>query len=248
MYTVSILVALRIENPIFEVYFENFSFCLSALSKLEGGVAFSSKIPIKYDICIVDYGSISSYKDKIQQLVTQYNVNYTYVSSAMWSRARALNHAIDLCAGERAFIIDADTVLPADYIKHHLSSCYPKIYTVSLVYDSGKAAIKSDSYNDLRKQAGRIRPVGYSHFSAPVRWLKQHKFNNDYVGWGGEDDDIVLRLDRDGFKRKMVPYNPVHLYHAPYADLMKNYGKEEWYKKTLAENRRRYWKSRGRKK
>ena len=79
-------------------------------------------------------------------------------------------------------------------------------------------------------------------------WLKRNKgFNEKYIGWGGEDNDLWLRLRRSGIKPQEVKVHPYHLWHAYYGDIMASIGKRAAFKQMRQANRNRYFNLRDKK-
>lgn len=233
----SIILPIRVVNQVFDVYLENLYFCLSSLTSLQ-------TIGIDKECIVVDLGSLPKYSAVIKKAVEDNAFIYAYKDSPMWSRSRAMNVGILRATKERVFFIDADTVLPVEYLLEHQKYAADDNYTMNLVYDSAimDKNKKSSDVNILKQFSGKIRPGGWSHFSVNRSWLvKNGGYNEEYVGWGGEDNDIILRMKVSGLSYKILDCNPVHLYHPEYKDLMEKIGNGPWYKKQLKENRKRYF-------
>ena len=233
----SIIASIRIPRKEFEVYYENLTYCLDNLTQLE-------IIPnVEKEVVIVDYGSIEPYKTQLSTIVLNLGFNYVREEAKFWSRARSLNVGIFSSTGERVFFIDADTLLPKNYVKRHLEVATDKNYITNLVYDSQEKIDKCSDHSVMISKSGAVRPCGWSHFSVDRYWLKKLKgYNTDFIGWGGEDDDILFRLKKSGVSRvTFKDVTPVHLYHKGYKDLMKEVGQEKFYKDNLYKNRIRYW-------
>lgn len=234
----TIIVPIRISWPNFDIYLYNLQFCLDALSKLE------QIVDVKQEIIIVDYGSIPEYSSKIKELVDKYNFICIKKKADCWSRSRSINIGIRNATGERIFFIDADTILPPNYIQEHLNKATSTNYITNLVLDSSEKENKTSDWQDMISKGGNIRKGGYSHFSVDKLWLDIHNgYNEEYIGWGGEDDDILLRMDITGMERVVFDHvTPVHLWHPYYKDILKEIGHEDFYKINLKKNRERYWK------
>lgn len=233
----SIVASIRIPREEFRVYFENLTYCIENLTQLE------QIDNIEKEVVIVDYGSIESYKTQINDLVLKNNFTYVRAEAKFWSRARSLNIGIFSSTGDRVFFIDADTILPANYVRKHLEEANSSNYITNLVYDSQEQTDKCSDHSVMISKSGSVRPCGWSHFSVDRKWLVKLKgYNTDYIGWGGEDDDILFRLKKSGVSRvTFKDVTPVHLYHKGYKDLMKDVGQYKFYKENLHKNRIRYW-------
>jgi hypothetical protein len=236
----SIILAIRIDNTMFSEYFTNLNYCLESLNKV-------SKNNLSLERIIVDWGSLPDYSKKIQELVSRFNFSYWYSGATYWSRSQALNFAVSKVTGSRTLVIDADTVVPASYILDHLGKASTTNYTLSYVYNSlVKGEEKRADAKELKNLPGKMRYSGRSHIGVDTSWLKTNKYNNRYVGWGGEDDDLIVRMQLSGLKEIVVNSAPVHLWHNSYGNVMHALGKEsgKWYDENKAKNKSRFVKLR----
>lgn len=231
----SVLVPIRVVHEVFQVYLENLGYCLDALAALDSG-------GLEQEVVVVDYGSASPFSDTIKALATAHAFVYVRAEAESWSRARSLNIGIKNATGDRVFMIDADTLLPEKYIVENLAVATDKNYTVTLVFDSYEQTNKCSSAAIMKTRVGKIRGAGWSHIGVDRAWLVENNgYNPEYVGWGGEDDDIILRMEIKGVKRHQLHNNPVHLWHPLYGELMCRVGQKELYEKQKKENKARYF-------
>lgn len=82
-----------------------------------------------------------------------------------------------------------------------------RLYAINMPFVSKIIARKTH-----QKLAG-IRGCNMAFFKADA--LKVNGFNNDFVGWGREDSEFVLRLFNAGIKRAELKFGAIafHLYH-----------------------------------
>jgi glycosyltransferase involved in cell wall biosynthesis len=234
--SITILLPIRIDQSTFIEYFTNLSFCLEAVSRAD----YSN---YKREVIVVDWGSTEEYAKKIKDLVKSYKYAYMFSPASFWSRAHAFNFAIPRISGERTLVIDADTVIPRTYIMDHLKQATNSNYTLSFVFNSHvTVAEKSSDTNALMQKPGRVRTSGRSHVSMPSKWLKVNGYNKEYIGWGGEDDDLIVRMRLGGLHEVIVNSTPVHLYHPHYGDAMESISKDrgDWFEENRLANKKRF--------
>lgn len=237
----SIIVPIRIESPQFEIYLTNFKYCAENLTKIQPVTVYDKTFT--KEIIVSNYGSLDQYTTRIEETCKRHGFKYVYTNAEKWSRSKALNRGIGNATGCRLYIIDADAILPEDYFYHHLLNAHRGIYTVSLVYDSFERTNKSSNAADLRKLPGAIRIPGWSHIGVSHQWILDNgAYNEEYEGWGGEDDELIAHMHHNGLKRKKIDINPVHLWHPTYDALMTSIGKQKEYITDRETNRHRYWK------
>jgi predicted glycosyltransferase involved in capsule biosynthesis len=194
------------------------------------------------ELLLVDYGSIKPFDSEIKKLADKYEFKYIRGEGPIWSRSRSLNVGIAESKGENILFIDADCVIPNNYVKEHNKFITKKIFTYSPVYDTKQSVVRSSNIADLKIFAKKIRPGGISHMGIKRAWLKRNKgFNEQYRGWGGEDNDLWLRMKRSGMKPLAVSTYPYHLWHPPYGKLMEKIGKGKVFRKIRQQNRDRYF-------
>ena len=68
--------------------------------------------------------------------------------------------------------------------------------------------------------------------------IKVDGFDENYIGWGNEDDDLGHRLYQSGVSGKNVFFNqfPIHFYHTPFHDNGKRVN-SDYYKRRISEIR-----------
>ena len=240
MVTTTIIIPIRVSNSIYEVYLKNLEFSLAAASK--------QSIPC--ELILVDYGSHLDYIQKIQHMAFQVQFKYVRGEGSIWSRSKALNIGINNASGDYVLFVDADCVIPTMYASECSQLCGPSTFTISTYYDALPKTASTGNYaqlfQDIIAQGVKdTRYCGFSHICARRDWfIGSGGFNEEYSGWGAEDDEVNLRLKRSGYKERYTEVHPIHLWHPTYEQLMTQEGQKDLYDKLLQENRTRYYKLR----
>lgn len=203
----------------FEVYFKSLRYAMEALA---------NQVGVTVERILVDYHSDAKFVKDMKELCRVYDFRYVRKEVAddevkeefgkIWSRGRALNAGISEARGEWVLFVDADCVVPANYVLAHVKACTNSAYTYALVHDSKEGIEPSGDYSELKKQASpltNLRRAGFSHMCVSRRWLEENGgFDERYIGWGAEDDELWLRIQESGIKKTHLKVvTPIHLWH-----------------------------------
>jgi len=69
------------------------------------------------------------------------------------------------------------------------------------------------NFKELHSLGRQFEPDLGGLFIMNNKILNENKFNEDFIVWGGEDNDLSYRLQGKGFKKKLLPIVPYHLPH-----------------------------------
>lgn len=157
--------------------------------------------------------------------------------------ARARNLAIAAASGDYLIFIDGDMLLNRHFIADHIRAAQPDSFIQGMRIRADQALtdrILRDRMTDIgpfepglaeRKFLFRSRLLSRLEYR-PIRSLRRmgscnqgywrehllhvNGFNEDFVGWGQEDDEIAVRLLNCGYKRRLLKFygNAIHLHHA----------------------------------
>ena len=233
----SIIIPIRVVRPIYEVYLVNLPYALGAAAAQD----------MAAERILVDYGSHADYVQKIMSIAKENKFVYVRAEGEVWSRSKALNVGIKSAKGRCIFFVDADCVIPVSYINVNVGAINSAAFTFCPVYDSKKDIALTGSYVELLKCVRgqgvmTTRPDGFSHMGVLSSWFTAHGgYNEAYEGWGGEDNDLFVRLTRSGVRARQTSVNPIHLWHPTYEQLMTKDGKKEVYDRLLTQNRTRFF-------
>lgn len=237
MKKASIIIPIQVVSDHFTIFLDHLDFSLYAVS-------------VQNTPCekiLVDYISHKKFVPMIKGCANKYGFKYVRAEhkDPLWSRSRSLNFGIDAATGNVYMMIDSDCVIPKNYVKQHLKAVNKNTVTFSPFYDTTEKIVKSGDYNKLFAQKNCIvglRPSSYSHVAIPRPWLKKYGgYDNAYRGWGGEDDDLMVRFKRSKVVVKRIKTYPIHLWHPTWRELMKSAGMDKVQRDTLKENRNRFW-------
>jgi glycosyltransferase involved in cell wall biosynthesis len=183
-----------------------------------------------FDVLLVDDGSSDGTGEAIARFAPRCDLKFFYLPrTASSSAGAARNHAIDQADGEVTIIIDADGIPPRDFVQSHLDlhRLRPDLVAVGFrnrlkqgMVDpqrlrSGELsqALPSIAFVDARFEllerysgnAGNISGFWNLFFSCNASARTEHlrnagRFDTGFKGWGLEDCDLGLRLQKLGLK------------------------------------------------
>ena len=156
--------------------------------------------------------------------------------------AAARNRAIAAARGNYIVIIDGDMLLHSDFIKDHKAMAIEGTFIQgSRVWLSQENTFRRFISRDISVsifQRGLENRKSALHFPLLTRWLdfkssslgsikscnmsffrndciQANGFNEDFIGWGREDSEFVVRLINRGILRRNIRYSAIafHLWH-----------------------------------
>ena len=206
------------------------------------------------ELIITDDGSSQQILDYIADLIPKasFKIKHIYQEDKGFRKTRALNNGVINSEGELLVFCDQDLIFGEEYIEYmekniilkkiELSNKYeellkdlPKNYLES-VNKTLKTDRKRRILNILKLSKRGIKLVGMSYAVMKSDYLKVNGYDENYNGWGEEDDDFGNRLYVAGVKGKELktPNMQIHLWH--YSDPTKKHSmNEEYYYKRKKE-------------
>ena len=189
-------------------------------------------------ILICDDGSTPSTKNIINVFQNRLPLVHCWQPDTGFRAARCRNLALSKVSCEYLILIDGDCILPSTFIESHLALKQPnKIIAGSrnLLSESESEkflknfseAKRHSAFNDRKfyrlklgflrdlrpKNWASVRTCNMSLYSRKM--LAINGFDENYVGWGLEDSDLVVRLIQYGLTIRSGRYATCvnHLYH-----------------------------------
>jgi len=152
----------------------------------------------EFKVVFIDYGSSASVASEIKKLISNYSFvtyHYTYCSSQLWSRSKAINIGLHLVKTDFVFIADIDMIFSPDFVQTMENIKSPK---QSVFF---KVGFLSEKETQIHKQFQDYEIVhesspgaqGLSLFPTEAL-LKIRGFDEFFHLWGSEDEDVHARL------------------------------------------------------
>lgn len=206
-------------------------------------ISVSKQTILPAEVIIADDGSGKDTADLIKNWQANYPVPliHSWQEDNGFRLAENRNKAIAQAKSEYIVIIDGDMVLEKHFIQDYMDAARPGWFiqggrvitnpkSSSLILDkkqqlnffspdlgNRKNAIRSKTlskiFSQKRNNTNSVRGCNMGFWKQDL--IKVNGFNNDFVGWGREDSEIVIRLLNAGLNRLYLKFAAVayHLYH-----------------------------------
>jgi len=192
------------------------------------------------EIIVADDGSTLETKDMIDNFKltnSKLNIIHSWQEDKGFRAAKSRNRAIAISKSEYIILTDGDTILNKYFVEDHIK-CAKKGYFIQgqrvllnkhytqLTLKNGyfnkkpllnKNAIRSSILSKILSQITTnlksIKTCNMSFFKKDC--IDVNGFNEDFIGWGREDSEFVVRLYNIGIKRINLRFKAIlfHLYH-----------------------------------
>ena len=180
-----------------------------------------------FQVIFVDYGSSERNSEATRETLSSFPfVEYFYVAhpGLLWNKSKAFNYGIRKSESEYIVTADIDVIFHPEFVENTRRIASTENYTVfSYAYLQ-----KKESKDVSKREFSELKPshTGYITGSGvyPKVFLEKiHGFDEFYHFYGSEDEDLFLRLEHAGLKRKKEEMNMLaHQWHPRYPFEEKN--------------------------
>ncbi|RNC79801.1 MAG: glycosyltransferase [Winogradskyella sp.] len=170
---------------------------------------------LDYEIVIIEDGSTNSSKDVVSNYINRLHISYYYKTNSGPGDSR--NYGMQKAKGNYYIILDSDVILPENYlieVNEYLKSSFYHCF--------GGPDAAHESFTNLQKainftMTSFLTTGGIRGGSEKINKFQPRSFNMGLskeafkatLGFGkihpGEDPDLVLRLQKLGYKTTLIP-------------------------------------------
>lgn len=195
----------------------------------------------KYEIIIADDGSFDETQRTIKELQSKHdNIRYCFQEDKGFRAGQARNLGASIAKGDYLIFFDQDIIPHPNTIQHYIK--HLRQYDVVLGYTSGYYSKKQHNTSDFSQDFNRIKiqkefrhdiffddkgntsslnNTLWQNFVSNNYGIKKEVFlkeqyNNQFSGWGGEDEEYGYRLQKKGYS--IVLKKDCLAYHLPHED------------------------------
>ena len=223
-----------------------------ALSLVLDSLKIQSQLPD--EVLIADDGSDDATKQLIDEFrqTFQIPIKHIWQEDLGFRKSMILNKTIAQAEADYIIQIDGDCIMHKDFIKDHIKNSKPNVYLYGsrvhilpryvdrvikqqLIYFNIFSKETKDRSRNLhiplfanfytpQKKTKRVRGCNFSYWKNDV--IAINGYDENYEGWGSEDDDISIRLSNLGLLAKKLRYIAIvyHIFHThpPKVNIGKN--------------------------
>ena len=196
------------------------------------------------EVVIADDGSDTITQDLITNFQKSSNLNiiHSWQKDKGFRVAKSRNKAIVKSSGDYIILVDGDVILHRKFIQDHINNAQANYFVqgsrvlltedeTNKIFDSKTISFSFFS-SGLKNRKNAIHSNLMSKFfstkknyirgikTCNIGFYKQdciniNGFNNNFEGWGREDNEFIVRLLNSGINRKNVYFNALqfHLWH-----------------------------------
>lgn len=217
-----------------------------SLERCLASIAAQSIAGPRIEVVVADDGSTDDTQDVVERFrrSVEFPVHFTTHAHNEFQAGRCRNDGIRVSRAPYLLFVDQDCVLPPDHVRIHLAERRPNTVCGSDAYRLTQAEsqrlIESRVIDATPAVSLRERwRVGRDHLDARVNWLLRNPnrprlagcdigmwrsdferingFDHKFSQWGGDDDDLRLRLRQAGVTIRSIRNLTAtwHLWHPP---------------------------------
>ena len=156
----------------------------------------------EFEVILVDYGSISNYKEELSRLVAHYSFVTLLrcdTEQQLWCKSRAINIALKNFNTPYCFVGDIDMLYHPEFIdviSREVSQTISTYFQVGFLSETESKKVKPFSGYDVAFKSQK-EATGMTLYN--IELLKSiNGYDEFYNGWGSEDTDVHLRLQNKG--------------------------------------------------
>jgi len=196
------------------------------------------------EIIVADDGSRSGTRDIVESLAKKAPVPvlHSWQEDKGFRLARSRNRAIAKARGEYIILVDGDVVLEKHFVEDHYKFRNPECFIqgtrvllnsdlsarvlqrkkmvqafCTKAVENRKNCIRSNLLAQLFSFSSRslvgVKTCNFAFYKSDA--IAVNGFNEEFVGWGREDSEFIVRLLNRGVRRQNMKFNGLvyHLYH-----------------------------------
>jgi len=167
-----------------------------------------------FELIFVDYGSDIEISKSVKVLIESYQfAKYIYIDTRgmFWNRAHALNIGAKNVKGDILLFYDIDLIISSSFLEDLASIKFEDtFYTFSCFYLPQDFNYKLNLFS-----AGIHCEQNYVGLHAIKKdlFVSINGFDEYFMVWGGEDDDLYMRLSKKGLKRQHMNTSKYKIFH-----------------------------------
>ncbi|MEO6731333.1 MAG: glycosyltransferase [Ferruginibacter sp.] len=171
-----------------------------------------------FELIFINQGSDADVNEWIEKIVLEYSfVDYYYncTEGFLWNKGNALNVGIKAARGEYIIVADVDLIFLPGYLESINNLLKPGLFiTHNALYIPESFIINAIADVTNQEHNAQFEEAFHSACVAEKQALINiNGYDEFYLVWGVEDDDIIRRLRQSGQKQKHISSNDLNIFH-----------------------------------
>ena len=168
-----------------------------------------------FEVIFIDYGSDEVLANEAKALLDTYSfVFYTFNNTQgwFWNRAHALNTGLNLAKGEIVLMYDIDLIVETDFIEKISRLDFNNVFYIFECFylpqnfDCDKKNVFNDGIHHRQDYVGLCA-------GKKEDLLAINGFDEFFMVWGAEDEDLYKRLENNGLVMKRQTAREYSIFH-----------------------------------
>ena len=171
-----------------------------------------------FELIVINQGSDEEVNGWLEPLLSRYSfVNYIYnfTRGQLFNKSNALNIGIKTASGKYIVIADIDIVFPSNYLEKISNQLSPDLFFTHNAFYLPPTFKIEGMQSLFTKDCTNIWQEKFIGLCVAEKeaFIEINGFDEYYLLWGGEDDDITKRLESSGKKRIHFNAAAMNVYH-----------------------------------
>lgn len=195
-----------------------------------------SQVEENVKLILVDYGSPVGYQKELKNVCAKFSklqIILYQTQGQLWNKSRIINSVLKDCSSQYFMVSDIDMLWHPDFLKEihsYLHSSKVLYFPVGFLTESeSKREVSFHKY--IVKGISTHEATGISIFPT-VKLKSIGGFDEFYHGWGGEDTDVHIRLQRAGVTVEFVE-NTLYFKHQWHPKMYRSFKSNYPFAETL---------------
>lgn len=171
-----------------------------------------------FELIFVNQGSDEPINNWVEKVVAEYNF-ITYIFNCtegyLWNKSNAINIGIKVAKGKNIIIADIDLVFLEDYLEKistHVKD--GSFITHSVLYSKEKVILnKLSELSNIKDYSIFTEAFNGACVASREILIKIRGYDEYYLVWGVEDDDIIKNLENEGELRIQLNASEIPIFH-----------------------------------
>jgi len=171
-----------------------------------------------FELLFINQGSDDAVNVWVEPLVKEFKFAiyfYNFTQGYLWNKCNALNIGINSAKGSNIMIADIDILFPPDFIQKinkYISKASFLTHSAFYLPESFRLTNFQSFFESDYSNISNEKFIGLCIADREI-FMEIRGYDEYFLQWGAEDDDIILRLEEAGKERLHLSAKITNIYH-----------------------------------